>query len=82
MQYGNQRNLKKVVKNMEDKARIEMVSEGLLDVRQAEEFSGLRKSKLYALMSSGELAYCKVGAARRIPKKALSEFLAKNLVVR
>lgn len=67
---------------MESKARLELVSEGLMDVRQAEEFSGLRKSKLYALMASGELPYCKVGSARRIPKKALSEFLAKNLITR
>lgn len=59
-----------------------IVQDGMLDVRQAEDFSGLKKSKLYQLMASGELAYCKIGAARRIPKSALVELLARALVVR
>lgn len=62
--------------------RKNLVADGMLDVRQAEDFSGLKKSKLYQLMSSGELAYCKIGAARRIPKSALIEFLAGALVLR
>lgn len=62
--------------------RKEMVRDGLLDVRQAEDFSGLKKSKLYQLMATGELAYCKIGAARRIPKSALVELLARALVIR
>ena len=66
--------------NLEE--RIEMVSEGLLTVREAEDFSGLRKSKLYDLMQSGELPYAKCGGARRIPRRALQEYMAKNLVVR
>ncbi len=59
-----------------------MLSEGLLDVREAENFSGLKKSKLYNLMQTGELAYVKIGSARRIPRKALVNLMAKNLVQR
>ena len=60
--------------------KIELVADGLLDVRQAEDFSGLKKSKLYVLMASGDLPYCEIGAAMRIPKRALVEFLADNLI--
>jgi len=59
-----------------------LLSEGLLDVREAENFSGLKKSKLYNLMQTGELAYVKIGSARRIPRKALVNLMAKNLVQR
>jgi len=62
--------------------RLELVAEGLFTVREAEEFSGLRKSKLYDLMQSGDLPYAKCGGARRIPKRALQEYMAKNLVMR
>lgn len=62
--------------------RKELAADGFLSVADAEAFSGLKKSKLYALMSNGELPYAKIGAARRIPKRALIEFLAQNLVIR
>lgn len=61
---------------------MDLLSEGLLDVREAENFSGLKKSKLYNLMQTGELAYVKIGSARRIPRKALVNLIAKNLVQR
>jgi len=64
------------------KKAVELLKEGLLTVREAEQFSGWRKSSLYKFMERGDLAYVKIGAARRIPKRALIEFLAKNLVVR
>jgi len=65
-----------------NKERLDLLSEGLLDVREAENFSGLKKSKLYNLMQTGELAYVKIGSARRIPRKALVNLMAKNLVQR
>ena len=65
-----------------ESARIALVKDGFLNIRQAEDFSGLKKSKLYALMQSGELPYAKIGAARKIPRKALLDFMAKNLVMR
>lgn len=59
-----------------------LVMDGLLSVADAENFSGLKKSKLYALMATGELVYVKIGSARRIPRRALIELLARALVVR
>jgi excisionase family DNA binding protein len=60
----------------------ELVSEGLLDVRDAATFLGLSVAKLYGLMESGELAYAKIGRSRRIPRKALIELAARHLVAR
>lgn len=53
--------------------------DGAMSVREAENFCGLRKSKLYELMDGGVLPYSKVGAARRIPKVVLIRLLALNL---
>ena len=63
-------------------AKIELVSGGMLTVRQAEEVSGFKKSFLYGRMAAGDLPYVKIGGARRIPRRALLEFLAAGLVVR
>lgn len=68
--------------SMQTDDRLELVRDGLLTVRQAEDLTGLKKSKLYDLMNCGELTYAKIGAARRIPRKALFELLAKSLVIR
>ena len=65
-----------------DKQRIGMVEDGLLTVAEAEQITGLKKSKLYLLMASGQLPYCKIGSARRIPRRALLELMARNLVIR
>ena len=64
------------------KAKIALVSSGMLNIRQAEEISGFKKSFLYNRMASGDLPYVKIGGGRRIPKQALLEFLAENLVMR
>lgn len=62
--------------------KIELVSDGLLTVRDAELFTGVGKSKIYALMSDGTLPYCKIGSCRRIPRRALELFLVGALVMR
>jgi len=58
-----------------------LVTDGLLRISQAEGFTGLGKSKLYALMSSGELPYVKIGVSRRIPRRALVALAAKHVVL-
>lgn len=58
-----------------------LVSDGLLTIAQAEAFIGLKRSMLYKLMDRGELAYVKIGGARRIPKAALIKLAAENLKV-
>jgi excisionase family DNA binding protein len=59
-----------------------LVEEGLLTIGEAQEFTRLSRSDLYARMERGELAYCKIGRRRLIPRRALIELAQKSLVVR
>jgi len=59
----------------------ELASDGFLTVREAEAFSGLCRTKLYALMADGSLPYAKVGGARRISKRALIELMARHMIL-
>lgn len=60
-------------------ADLEIVRDGLSDIKAATEFTGLSRSMLYSLMEQGRLRYVKIGRARRIPRRALVELAAKNL---
>ena len=62
--------------------RVKLAEEGFLTISGAESFTGMKRSTLYNLMQDGTLPYAKVGKARRIPKKALIDFMAGNLVMR
>jgi excisionase family DNA binding protein len=57
----------------------ELVKEGALGLREAQQFSGLGRSFLYEAMTNGELPYVKCGARRLIPKQALVQYLADRL---
>jgi len=56
-----------------------LVKGGLVTIGQAEDLTGLSKSKLYGLMSGGELPFTKIGASRRIPRRALVGHGGKTL---
>ena len=56
-----------------------LVEDGLLSIAAASQFYNISRSKLYELMDVGELAYVKLGRARRIPKRALVECAARHL---
>jgi excisionase family DNA binding protein len=60
----------------------DLVEDGLLTLPEAQAFSRLSRSDLYARMERGELAYVKLGRRRLIPRRALVELVAKNLVAR
>jgi len=62
-----------------DVKRTDLVDGGLLRVAEAARMLGLGRSKVYLLMYSGELQYCKIGRARRIPRTAVLELAAKSL---
>ena len=62
--------------------RLEMVANGLVTINEATKITGLKKTKLYNLMATGELPYCKIGGARRIPRKALFNLMARHLIIR
>jgi len=52
-----------------------------MTIQEAVLFSGVGRSFLYEAMKRGELPYVKIGSARRIPKRALEEWLAKNVAL-
>ena len=52
-----------------------LVEDGLLSVSEAQEFTRLSRSDIYARMERGELAYCKLGRRRLIPRRALIDWL-------
>jgi|GEM_PF-2513905 len=58
----------------------ELLSEGALGLDEAQRFTGLGRSYLYELMTSGRLPFTKCGSRRLIPKRALVELLADGLV--
>ncbi|HHV54954.1 MAG TPA: helix-turn-helix domain-containing protein [Firmicutes bacterium] len=66
---------------MEDSDREGVVADGLVSVREAERFLSIKKSKLYQLMDRGDLPYVKLGAARRIPRRALVSWAARHLII-
>jgi excisionase family DNA binding protein len=49
----------------------------LLTVDEAADRLGLGKTKVYELLRRGELASVHVGAARRIPARALEEYVER-----
>ncbi len=57
-----------------------LVADGLTSVTEAGRFLGLSRATLYVLMDGGELPYCKIRGARRIPRKALAELAERSLV--
>jgi excisionase family DNA binding protein len=59
--------------------RLSLVADGLVTVQDAAYFLGLGRTSVYSLMDAGHLSYIKLGRARRIPRRALLEFAAKNL---
>ncbi len=60
---------------------LSMVREGAMSVEEAMSFTGMGRSSLYEAMARGELPYIKIGAGRRIPRRALELWLAKHLMI-
>ena len=57
----------------------EVLADGLLTVQDAAAFLSVGIRTLYDAMERGELPYCKIGRARRIPKRGLLAFAGANL---
>lgn len=56
-----------------------LVADGLVTISEATKLLSVSRSFLYLAMERGELAYCRFGRARRIPRRALLEFAAARL---
>jgi excisionase family DNA binding protein len=57
-----------------------VVGDGLVTVAEACKFLGLSRATLYVIMDKGDLQYCKIGGARRIPRRALVALAEQSLV--
>ncbi len=53
--------------------------EGLLTVREAAQMLTVTKATVYNLMSAGKIPSTRVGRLRRIPRRALLEYLTDGL---
>lgn len=53
-----------------------VVQKLLLKPEEAADILSIGRSKVYELLGTGELASVRIGACRRIPAAALSEFVA------
>ena len=49
----------------------------LVTVEEGADMLGLKRSKMYELLMSGEVESLKIGKARRIPVEALDEFIGR-----
>jgi len=59
---------------------LELVRDGAMTIEDAMRFTGVGRSFLYEAMAKGELPFIKIGSARRIPRRALEEWLARHVV--
>jgi excisionase family DNA binding protein len=66
----------------ESNAAQNIVADGLLKIKDAAAFLGISVAGAYVLMGRGELPFVKIGRSRRIPRRALIELAARNLVGR
>ena len=57
----------------------EILMDGLMRVHEVAGYLGLSRSKVYEIMSKGELPWAKFGRARRIPRRAVVELVARRL---
>ena len=60
--------------------REELFADGGLNVTDATKFAAVSRSLLYEWMQAGRLAYTIVSGRRVIPKRALQQLLASELV--
>jgi excisionase family DNA binding protein len=51
-----------------------------LSIGEACEFLGVSRANLYTMMTRGDLESCKIGGARRVPRRAVVALAAKSLV--
>jgi excisionase family DNA binding protein len=58
----------------------DLVSEGLLPLRDAARFLGCSPRKVYGLMHDGQLPFCMIGKNRKVPLVALKDFASQHLV--
>lgn len=56
-----------------------LLDEGMLTVNEAAELLNLSRSKVYQLLAAGRLTSQKIDRTRRIPRRALLDFMQAHL---
>jgi excisionase family DNA binding protein len=64
----------------DDTTEAELKTDGFLSVDEAARFLRLSRSSVYKAMDAGELTYAKFGKSRRIPRRALRQFIERAMV--
>jgi len=60
-------------------ANAEIIEDGLLTVEQACRLLAVSRSFLYSRMDAGAIPFCRLGRARRIPRRSLIDYAASRL---
>ena len=58
----------------------DILEDGATSVAEAVRWSGVGRTRLYAAMADGSLVFIQKGGRRLIPRRALRQFLAADLV--
>jgi excisionase family DNA binding protein len=58
----------------------DLLAAGLMTVVEAAELAHVSRAFVYKLMDGGQLQFVKLGRSRRVPRQALLDLLARNLV--
>jgi excisionase family DNA binding protein len=58
----------------------DLLAKGTLTVQKAVVEYGIGRTRLYSLMMDGTLPYSQIGSRRLIPRQALENLIAKNLI--
>jgi len=57
----------------------DIAADGALGIRQAAEWLGISRSRLYELLAEGGIPTVRIGRRRVVPRAALRAFLAERL---
>jgi excisionase family DNA binding protein len=58
----------------------EMVQQGLVTIEEAMEFLSISRASLYRLINEGAFPTVKLACARRIPRRALIDWVVEHVV--
>jgi excisionase family DNA binding protein len=65
---------------MSEQQKAELVIDGLMTLREVQDFTRLSRTDLYTRMTRGELPFVKLGKRRLVPRRAVVDLAAAGLV--
>lgn len=66
--------------DMSAETKTKLASEGAVNVDEACKLLGIKRTMLYKLMGDNEIAYALIGKRRVIPRRAIQDYLAAQIV--